>query len=100
MLLKLVEYYWAEDIDDVLLLLGRLDVKTVPLAGGTHLLGLKDESIESLVDLRDLDLAYTSEDTRGIHIGAMTTLQQVADQVAAAMSFHSLGQLHEYEISV
>jgi CO/xanthine dehydrogenase FAD-binding subunit len=82
MLLKLVEYHWAEDIDDVLLLLGRLDVKTVPLAGGTYLLGLQDDSIEAVVDLRDLELAYISEDTRGIHIGAMTTLQQMVDERA------------------
>jgi CO/xanthine dehydrogenase FAD-binding subunit len=79
MLLKLVEYHWVEDIDDVLPLLGRLDVKTVPLAGGTHLLSLQDDSIEAVVDLRDLELSYVSEDARGIHIGAMTTLQQVAD---------------------
>ncbi|GCE11585.1 FAD binding domain-containing protein [Tengunoibacter tsumagoiensis] len=80
MLLKLVEYHWAEDIDDVLLLLGRLDVKTVPLAGGTHLLSLQDETIEAVVDLRDLGLAYISEDRQGLHIGAMTTLQQLADE--------------------
>ena len=79
MLLELIEYHWAEDIDDVLLLLARLDVKTVPLAGGTYLLGLQDNSIEAVVDLRDLDLAYVSEDTRGIHIGSMTTLQTMTD---------------------
>jgi CO/xanthine dehydrogenase FAD-binding subunit len=79
MLLELIEYHWAEDIDDVLLLLGRLDVRTVPLAGGTYLLGLQDDSIEAVVDLRDLGLAYISEDQRGIHIGAMTTLQQMVE---------------------
>ncbi|WP_161977176.1 FAD binding domain-containing protein [Dictyobacter kobayashii] len=79
MLLELIEYHWAEDIDDVLLLLGRLDVKTVPLAGGTYLLGLQDDSIEAVVDLRDLELAFISEDTRGVHIGAMTTLQQIVE---------------------
>lgn len=79
MLLDLIEYHWAEDIDDVLLLLGRLDVRTVPLAGGTYLLGLQDDSVEAVVDLRDLDLAYTLEDARGVHIGAMTTLQQMVE---------------------
>lgn len=79
MLLELIEYHWAEDIDDVLLLLGRLDVKTVPLAGGTYLLGIQDDSIEAVVDLRDLELAYISEDTRGLHIGSMTTLQQLVE---------------------
>jgi CO/xanthine dehydrogenase FAD-binding subunit len=79
MLLKLVEYHWAEHIDDALLLLGRLDTKTVPLAGGTYLLGLQDESIQAVVDLRDLELAYISEDARFLHIGAMTTLQTMAE---------------------
>ena len=79
MLLELIEYHWAEDIDDVLLLLARLDVKTVPLAGGTYLLGLQDTTVEAVVDLRDLDLAYISEDARGVHIGSMTTLQTMVD---------------------
>ena len=79
MLQKLVEYHWSEHIDDALLLLGRLDVKTVPLAGGTYLLGLDDDSIQAVVDLRDLGLAYISEDAKGLHLGAMTTLQSLSD---------------------
>src|SRR5205807_10443730 len=79
MLLNLLEYHWAEHIDDALMLLSRPDVKTVPLAGGTYLLGQKDDSIQAVVDLRDLELAYISEDARGIHIGAMTTLQSMVD---------------------
>lgn len=79
MILNLVEYHWAEHIDDVLLLLARLNIKTVPLAGGTYLLGLQDDTILAVVDLRDLGLSYISEDAHGIHIGAMTTLQSIAD---------------------
>ena len=79
MLLNLLEYHWAEHIDDALMLLSRPDVKTVPLAGGTYLLGQKDDSIQAVVDLRDLELAYISEDAHGIHIGAMTTLQSMVD---------------------
>ena len=79
MLLNLLEYHWAEHIDDALLLLSRPDVKTVPLAGGTYLLGLCDESVQAVVDLRDLELAYITADTQGIHIGAMTTLQGMVD---------------------
>src|SRR5206468_7488083 len=79
MLLKLVEYHWAEHIDDVLLLLARLDIKTVPLAGGTYLLGLQDETISAVVDLRELGLSYITEDAQGLHIGAMTTLQSIVD---------------------
>jgi CO/xanthine dehydrogenase FAD-binding subunit len=79
MLLNLLEYHWAEHLDDALMLLSRTDVKTVPLAGGTYLLGLKDESIQAVVDLRDLQLAYIMSDAQDIHIGAMTTLQQMVD---------------------
>src|SRR5205823_14614366 len=79
MLLNLLEYHWAEHIDDALMLLSRPDVKTVPLAGGTYLLGQRDDSIQAVVDLRDLELAYISDDARGIHIGAMTTLQRMLD---------------------
>ncbi len=79
MLLNLVEYHWAEHIDDALLLLARLDIKTVPLAGGTYLLGLQDDTISAVVDLRELGLSYITEDAQGIHIGTMTTLQDIVD---------------------
>ncbi len=82
MLLSLVEYHWVEDLDEALLLLGRLDAKTVPLAGGTYLLGLQDENIQAVVDLRELGLMYISGDSRYIHIGAMTTLQNMVDAPA------------------
>src|SRR5947209_7072684 len=79
MLINLLEYHWAEHLDDALMLLSRTGVKTVPLAGGTYLLGVKDDSIQAVVDLRDLELAYITEDARGMHIGAMTTLQSMVD---------------------
>lgn len=79
MLLNLLEYHWVEEIDDALILLARSDVKTVPLAGGTHLLGLDDEGIQAIVDLRDLELAYIKEEAKSIHLGAMTTLQTLVD---------------------
>jgi CO/xanthine dehydrogenase FAD-binding subunit len=81
MLLNLLEYHWAEDIDDALLLLSRTDIKTVPLAGGTSVLGQTDETIQAVVDLRDLQLSYIKEDAQTIHIGAMTTLQNMADSL-------------------
>lgn len=82
MLLNLLEYQWVEDIDDALMLIARTDIKTVPLAGGTYLLGLQDDSIQAVVDLRDLNLSYITEDARGIHIGAATTLQMLVEAPA------------------
>jgi len=79
MLLNLLEYHWVEDIDEALLLIARSDVKTVPLAGGTHLLSLDDDTIQAVVDLRDLELAHISEDAISVHIGAMTALQSMVD---------------------
>jgi CO/xanthine dehydrogenase FAD-binding subunit len=79
MLLNLLEYHWAEDIDQALLLLARTDVKTVVLAGGTHLLGLDDDSIQAVVDLRDLELGHIREDATSVYIGAMVTLQNMVD---------------------
>jgi CO/xanthine dehydrogenase FAD-binding subunit len=79
MLLNLLEYHWVENIDEALLLLARSDVKTVALAGGTYLLGLGDDSIEAVVDLRDLELGHIREEATSVHIGAMTTLQSMVD---------------------
>ena len=79
MLINLLEYHWAENIDEALLLLNRSDTKTLPLAGGTYLLGMQDDSVQAVVDLRDLELVYVSADARGVHIGAMTTLQAMVD---------------------
>lgn len=79
MLSNLLEYHWPEQLDDALVLLSRADVKTVPLAGGTYLLGQKDDSVQAVVDLRDLALDYIAEDAREIRIGAMTTLQSMVD---------------------
>jgi CO/xanthine dehydrogenase FAD-binding subunit len=79
MLLNLLEYHWVENIDEALLLLARSDVKTVALAGGTYLLGLGDDSIEAVVDLRELELGHIREEATSVHIGAMTTLQSMVD---------------------
>src|SRR5437867_4361781 len=83
MLINLLEYNWAEDLDEAVILLSRSDMKTVALAGGTYLLGRDDESIQAVVDLRDLELAYLEEDTRNgqpiVRVGAMTTLQTLAE---------------------
>jgi CO/xanthine dehydrogenase FAD-binding subunit len=88
MLRNLLEYHWAEDLDEALILLARTDVRTVPLAGGTYLLGRADDEVQAVVDLRDLHLAYIEADVHAaqangfLRIGAMTTLQTLADAPA------------------
>ncbi len=87
MLGNLQEYHWAEDLDEALILLARAEIKTVPLAGGTYLLGRADDEIQAVVDLRDLELAYIDEnahDAQGrnvLRLGAMTTLTELADSL-------------------
>lgn len=85
MLTNLLEYHWAEDLDDALILMARTDVKTVPLAGGTYLLSQENDEIQAVVDLRDLELAYIDENARDgrgrnlLRLGAMTTLSSLAN---------------------
>jgi CO/xanthine dehydrogenase FAD-binding subunit len=85
MLLNLLEYQWAEDLDEALILLARTDIKTVALAGGTYLLGHENDEIQAVVDLRDLELAYIEDgapatnDSARVRLGAMTTLQVLAN---------------------
>lgn len=85
MLGNLLEYHWAEDLDEALILLARPDIKTVPLAGGTYLLSHANDEVQAVVDLRDLELAYideTSHNAQGrslLRLGAMTTFTMLAD---------------------
>jgi len=42
-------------------------------------LGIGDHNIQADVDLRDLQLAYITEDAKGTHIDSITTLQSMGD---------------------
>ncbi len=83
MLLNLTEYYRPETIDEALRLLARPGVKTAPLAGGTLLTGQRDDDLQAVVDLRALGLNTISEQDGQVRIGAMTTLQALADSPLA-----------------
>lgn len=84
MLLQLNEYHRPETWDQAMALLGRADVRTVPLAGGTDLLGRDDDHVQAVVDLAGLGLGYVRQDQAGLRIGAMATLQQLADELAGS----------------
>jgi len=79
MLPNLTEYHRPKTLDDALALLRRSDIRSVPLAGGTELVGRKDKSVEAVVDLQDLGLAYIREEQGRVCIGAMTRLQELVD---------------------
>jgi len=48
------------------------------LAGGTGLTLINDSSIETLVDIQNLDLTYIKSDSKGYVIGAMTSSYDIA----------------------
>jgi len=59
-------------------LLRRPDVKTAILAGGTTLVPQARRDVQSLVDLRDLKLAYIKREGNALRLGVTTTLQDIA----------------------
>lgn len=82
------EYHRPTELSDALRLLQRPDVKTVVLAGGTHLVGRGAPGVEAVVDLHDLGLDYISADpqeadaTGGpfpLRIGAMSSLEALVE---------------------
>ncbi|MCC7352427.1 MAG: FAD binding domain-containing protein [Anaerolineae bacterium] len=78
MLPNLLEYHRPTSLAEALALLNRSEIRTVPLAGGTSLVGSGDPTVGAVVDLQDLGLHYVESRGVGLHIGAMTTLQQLA----------------------
>jgi len=76
---NLIEYHRPKSLAEALALLSRTEVRTVPLAGGTNLVGRADPSVQAVVDLRDLGLSFIQENDAFIRMGATTTLQALAD---------------------
>lgn len=81
MLYNLREYHRPRDVGEALRLLQRTDVKTVPLGGGTNLVGQRNGEIQAAVDLADLGLD-TIEYERGVlRLGAMVRLQTIVEEL-------------------
>jgi len=76
----LTEYHRPTSLAEALKLLSRTEIRTVPLAGGTSLVGSGDPTVGAVVDLQDLGLRYLEARGSSLHIGAMTTLQQLATE--------------------
>jgi probable selenate reductase FAD-binding subunit len=75
---NLREIHRPDDLSVALELLRRPHVRTVPLAGGTELIGRRDRTVEAVVDLRDLGLDTIEAEGDVVRMGAMTTLQEMA----------------------
>jgi carbon-monoxide dehydrogenase medium subunit len=83
MLLNVTEYFRPNTLAEALALLKRPGVKTVPLAGGTLLVGQRDDSVQAVVDLKALGLTTITEQHGRVHLGAMVTLQQLVESPLA-----------------
>lgn len=81
-MLNLTEIHRPTQLTEAVRLLRRPNVRTVALAGGTTLVPQARRDVQSVVDLRDLRLAYIKHDGARdgglLRIGAMTTLESIA----------------------
>jgi aerobic carbon-monoxide dehydrogenase medium subunit len=75
---NLTEILHPPTLAEAVRLLRRPNVKTAILAGGTTLVPQARRDVQSLVDLRDLKLAYIKREGNALRIGATTTLQDIA----------------------
>ena len=81
MLINLREYHRPHDLQEALQLLHRARPRTVPLAGGSTLIGSDDRRVEAVVDLQNLGLRYVKMDSGSqgvLRLGAMATLADVS----------------------
>lgn len=69
-------------VEEAVALLRRDRPRTAALAGGAALVGAASPDVEAVVDLSSLSLAYIRSNRATLHIGAMTTLQALADSLA------------------
>ncbi len=79
MLYGLREYHRPTDLQEALRLLQRPDVRTVPLAGGTDLIGRDGSEIEAVVDLSALGLDFVEREGDTLRLGAMMRLQTIVE---------------------
>ncbi len=74
---SLREYHRPSNVGAALRLLARPSLRTVPLAGGAWLVARCDPSVQAVVDLSNLNLAFVTKRDQRLQIGAMTTLQSL-----------------------
>jgi len=111
MLINLVEYHRPHDVQEALRLLRRPRPRTVPLAGGSALLGSDDRNVQAVVDLQDLGLRYVKADpdAQAVLVGAMATLadasrcqalRRIYDGIIAEAAHRAAGSVLRYQATV
>jgi len=79
MLPRFREYHRPTSVEEALTLLQRPSVRTVPLAGGTTLVGNPDPGIQAVVDLQSLPLVDIQQDAQRLSLGAMVRVQTLVE---------------------
>lgn len=77
--MPIVDIHRPTDLAAAVELLSRTDEHIVPLAVSPRMPVEPYAGADAVVDLSRLKLSYITEDESGIHIGAMTTLQDIAE---------------------
>ncbi|MGC8817135.1 MAG: FAD binding domain-containing protein [Candidatus Hadarchaeum sp.] len=73
------EYFRAITVGEAVGLLKKFGRRAAVLAGGTDLLVVKPSHLEYLIDISRLPLDYIKKEGGGIRIGALATLNEIAD---------------------
>ncbi|MHA2364272.1 MAG: FAD binding domain-containing protein [Candidatus Hodarchaeales archaeon] len=76
MLANLKNYFYPKTVEEAISLLKQPNSKVI--AGGTALSLIHDSTIETLIDLENLNLSYIQEDDNNFIIGAMTSAYDIA----------------------
>ena len=79
---NLTEIIRPSSVEEAVVLLRRDSPRTAALAGGTSLVGEASPDVEAVVDLAALSLNYVRPSNQGLHLGAMTTLQELVESEA------------------
>ena len=96
--MKTFEHFDAASVEEALSLLKKYGGKARVMAGGTDLLGvLKDEILEDypevLVNIKSIpELDRIKEDSRGLRIGALAKLDEVASSPAIKAGYRALSE--------
>lgn len=81
MLYNVREYHRPTEIADALRLIQRTDVRTVPIGGGTSVIGEGTPEIEAVVDLSELGLDFIKREGQLLRIGATVRLQTLVEEL-------------------
>ena len=84
MLRNLEEVYYPETLQDAVRKRAEYQGAAAPIAGGTDIVPEPPPGIRCLIDITRLGLNYIEERDGNLHIGATTTMQEVATSIQLA----------------